>query len=202
MYIYGMFLMQYIEWCLPQQEVQSQSSGGVLSQACIECWGGSWGPNFKPSGCHGPEGGCNEIHDGSPSDVWTQSDTWAGHAILKEAREWTTKRRCVQQDSVAFLGLSSISLDILKVMQDLEETSNHSVDILKHFVVSKEYKISVSVHLFKFYYTACPFTIARALSDHSRSWSILLQTSSQLTAEAPQASTKVLLYMHNVVIVA
>ena len=36
----------------------------------------------------------------------------------------------------AFLGLSLISLDILKVMQDLEETSNHSVDILKHFVVS------------------------------------------------------------------
>ena len=34
------------------------------------------------------------------------------------------------------MGLSLTSLDILKVMQDLEETSNHSVDILKHFVVS------------------------------------------------------------------
>ena len=44
------------------------------------------------------------------------------------------------------MGLSLISLDILKVMQDLEETSNHSVDILKHFVVSTGLLSGVTVY--------------------------------------------------------
>ena len=37
--------------------------------------------------------------------------------------------------------------DILKVLQDLKETSLHSVDILKHFVVRKCYKFCFFVSL-------------------------------------------------------
>lgn len=43
--------------------------------------------------------------------------------------------------------LSIFYTDMLKVMQDLEETSNHSVDILKHFVVSPMPRVTVTIQV-------------------------------------------------------